>query len=401
MESMDNDIQKTTEHISPPITHHSPNDTPPGHGNQIQAPHTRLQRLKHWLGEKLTKKQYVIGAIVFVLLLGSAIAIGVTRSATAPVQHQSVKPKTIVATPVKPIVYYSPLSGLPVTKSQTTLPVTAVMIENSDGARPQSGMSQAGIIFEALAEGGITRFMALYQENQPTSIGPIRSARPYYVDWLLPFNAGYAHVGGSPTALANIKSLGVRDMDEFYNANSYHRVSSREAPHNVYTSMADLNTLETSKGWTTSTFTGFPRKADSPAKTPTTTTINLNPSYADMASQFQYDPSLNSYKRNEAGAPMVDAATNKQLEPKVVIAMVVPWSNGPLDASGAYYVNYADLGTGTAYVFQDGILTQGVWKKTSPSSQLQFVTTSGTPINLNAGQTWITALGAASDVSYK
>jgi len=274
------------------------------------------------------------------------------------------------------------------------------MIENSDDARPQSGLSQAGVIFEALAEGGITRFMALYEEGQPNSIGPIRSARPYFIDWLAPFDAAYAHVGGSPAGLAEISTLNIKDMDEFYNGNSYTRITSREAPHNVYTSLSSLLSLEQSKGWASSNFVGFPRKADAPSKSSTVNNINLNISSLDMAVNYQYDPVLNSYKRSEGGAAMVDANTGQQLEPKVVIAIVVPWTDGALDSSGAYYTDYSDIGSGTAYVFQDGIVTQGTWEKSSQTSQIQFISSSGAPIQLNAGQTWITAVGSVSEVSY-
>lgn len=274
------------------------------------------------------------------------------------------------------------------------------MIENSDEARPQSGLSQAGVIFEALAEGGITRFLALYEEGQPSSIGPIRSARPYFIDWLLPFDAAYAHVGGSPTALTEIQTLGVKDMNEFYYGNTFTRISSREAPHNVYTSMSSLLALETSKGWTTSKFTGFPRKADSPSKTPTATSIQFNIAGSDMKVNYQYNSKNNNYLRSEGGAPMIDANTNQQLSPKVVIAMVVPWTDGPLDSSGAYYTDYSDIGSGEAYVFQDGTVTTGTWSKPSQSSQIQFLSSAGNPIPLNAGQTWITAVGSSNLVSY-
>ena len=97
---------------------------------------------------------------------------------------------------------------------------------------------------------------------------------------------------------------------------------------------------------------------------------------------------------------MIDANTGKQLELKVVIAIVVPISQGALDASGAYYSEYADIGSGTAYIFQDGGVTQGTWSKTSPTSQIQFGDANGAPIPLNAGQTWITALGNSGLVTY-
>ncbi len=97
---------------------------------------------------------------------------------------------------------------------------------------------------------------------------------------------------------------------------------------------------------------------------------------------------------------MVDANTSKQLSPKVVIAIIVPLSQGALDTSGAYYSDYNVLGTGKAYVFQDGNVTLGSWTKQSNTSQIQFTDSTGKTIALDAGQTWITALSSSSLLSY-
>lgn len=371
-------------------------DDPPK-SEAVTANHEEKQRKRlrdYW---PPTRKQLMIGLPILIIILGGLgyLIFKPQPTAVSTVKHQVSK----VA--VKPIAIISQLTGEPSTLIANRLPITGIMIENSDDARPQSGLSNAGVVFEALAEGGITRFLALYQGNDTTSIGPVRSARPYFIDWLLPFNAAYAHVGGSPAALNEITSLNVRDMNEFYNGGSYTRIASREAPHNVYTSLATLTALEQSKGWTSSSFTGFPRKADAPSKVPTATTINLTLGTPDMWVAYQYNPTLNSYLRSEGGAPMVDANTSQQLEPKVVIAMVVPWADGLLDSSDAYYTDYSDVGSGAAYVFQDGIVTIGTWQKTSQTSQLTFTNTDGTPIKLNAGQTWITAIGSTSGISYK
>ncbi|HUC87678.1 MAG TPA: DUF3048 domain-containing protein [Candidatus Binatia bacterium] len=349
----------------------------------------------------LSKKKKILVSAITVLVVAALVVGGflLFPSKPAPVAKKVAIAKPIIIKPVSTTVA-SPLTGLLVSPAEAKLTVTGIMVENSDQARPQSGLSQAGIVFEALAEGGITRFLAIFQGNQSGSIGPVRSARPYFIDWLLPFDAGYAHVGGSPTALSEITSDNVRDMNQFYFSNSYTRISSREAPHNVYTSLNSLSTLEQSQGWTTSSFTGFPRKADDPSKTPTATNINFNPSNSDMAVNYVYDPSVNSYKRSEGGTPMVDANSNQQLQPNVVIAMVVPWTDGALDSSDAYYTDYSDIGSGAVYVFQDGTVTQGTWEKASTTSQLEFNTDSGAPINLNAGQTWITVLGDSSEITY-
>ncbi|HVW23590.1 MAG TPA: DUF3048 domain-containing protein [Candidatus Saccharimonadales bacterium] len=301
----------------------------------------------------------------------------------------------------KPTTVPSTLSGLPVDPSANQRPVTGVMVENSLDARPQSGLSQAGVVFEAVAEGGITRFLALYQDQVPTNVGPVRSARPYYIQWNLGFDAAYAHVGGSPDALNDISAWGVKDLNQFYNGGSYHRVSSRPAPHNVYTGIDTLNQLEAAKGYTSSNFTGFVRKKAAPAKKPTATSVALNMSYGnDYNVSYTYVPKTNSYARNEGGQAQIDANTNQQLSPTVVIAMVVPLGQGALDASGAYYSDYAVVGSGTVYVFQDGGVTTGTWSKADNNSQIQFTTASGQPLALDPGQAWLTAIPDASKVSY-
>jgi hypothetical protein len=274
------------------------------------------------------------------------------------------------------------------------------MIENSTDARPQSGLGQASVVFEAVAEGGVTRFLALFQDTSPDNVGPIRSARPYYVAWDLGFDAAYAHVGGSPDALADIKAWGVHNLDEFANGGSYHRASTRAAPHNVYTAISTLNQLEDSKGFVTSVYSGFPRKTPAPVKQPTAASINLTLSGPLYNAHYDYVATSNSYNRSEGGAPQIDANTNQQISPKVVIAMVVPESRGALDASGAYYSDYNVIGSGAVYVFQDGTLTTGQWTKSSNTSQITFTDASGQPIKLNPGQTWLSAVSTASGVSY-
>jgi hypothetical protein len=360
---------------------------------------TPKKKLRHRL--HLSKKQWIIVGVVAVVLLGSG---GVTYA----LLHKTPAPKPVAritkpmkkAVPPAPTTVPSTLTGLPVAPSVNKLPVTAVMVENSTFARPQSGLDQAGVVFEAIAEGGITRFVALFQNaTTPAYIGPVRSVRPYYLQWLLGFDAAVAHVGGSGEALQDISSWGVRNMDQEYNGSYFERITSRDAPHNVYTSMAQLTALENSLGYTSSTYTGFLRKADQPSKVPTATTINFNISGTDYAVQYQYNAAGNDYLRFEAGAPHMEinqAGVQTQITPKVVIGMVMSYG---LEADGIHSV-YGTIGSGPVYVFQDGIVTQGTWHKTSNTQQITFTNSSGAPIRLDAGSTWLTALGSTSDVSY-
>jgi len=269
------------------------------------------------------------------------------------------------------------------------------MIENSTFARPQSGLKEAGVVYEAIAEYGITRFLALYQEANPGNIGPIRSARPYFVDWAHSYDAGYAHVGGSPDALNKIKTDGVRDLDQFYNSGSYHRIDQREAPHNVYTGIQNLRDLMGSKTYNDSKFTAWPRKADTPAKTITAKDISIGISGPTYDVKYNYDPVSNSYLRIMGGALHTDAETGIQLAPKVVIGLAAPYSL----MSDGYHSSYVTVGTGAAKIFQDGTVIEATWKRDG-NETYKFLDKDNKEIKLNAGQTWITVVGDPAAVTY-
>ena len=353
---------------------------------------TRLKR--RWPPTK--KEALIISGIVVLLASGGGAALTLFKSVPPPVKSAPVAIKTLPPKPVVPTTVASNLSGLPVDPSLNAKPVTGVMIENSVFARPQSGLSQANVVYEAIAEGGITRFLALFQDTNPGNIGPIRSVRPYYLQWAMGFDAPLAHVGGSPEALSDMQAWGARDLDQFFNGGSYHRISTREAPHNVYTAVDTLTQLSIAKGYTSSSFTPWLRKTETPTKLPPTArAIDLTLSGPLYNVHYDYDAASNSYKRSEGGAPHLDANGNVQLSPKVVIALVMPFA---IQADGKHS-EYGTIGSGQAYVFQDGLLTVGLWNKTDTKTNMSFTDSAGKPLPLNSGQTWLTAVTDVSKIS--
>lgn len=357
------------------------------------------KRFMNWRW-RYDRKTTMIIAGVAVLLIGG----GLTAAYLSQPKDKGgiVISKRGVYNPPKPKVIYSTFSGLPVADAGVNQrPVTGVMIENSTDARPQSGMNQANIVFEAIAEGGITRFLTLYQDTQPDYVGPVRSVRPYYIQWCMGFDCSIAHVGGSPEALQNIKEWGTKDLDQFANSGAYYRISSRYAPHNMYTGMAALNDLEAKKGFGASSYTGFTRKDDPDAKkkpVPNASAIDFALSGVYFNAHFDYDAATNSYKRSQAGAPhmVVDKAGNQvQLQPKVVVALFMPYS-----LNGKYSV-YNVVGSGSAIVFQDGVATAANWSKPDIKASLSLTDAAGKPFALNRGQTWFTALSDPSKATYK
>lgn len=355
-----------------------------------------FKKLANWFSS-LSKKQKILVIVAAVLVVG-----GVTTGIVLALRKPAPKPAVVVKKEEpkkeapKPTTEASKLTGLQVDPALNKRPVTGVMIENSPEARPQSGLTSAGVVFEAIAEGGITRFLALFQDTQPDYIGPVRSVRPYYLDWLQGFDAPVAHAGGSGDALAKIKTDRVRDLDQFANAKAYQRVNSRYAPHNLYTSSEKLDALEAEKGFTSSTFDGFTRKAESKAATPTAKSIDLSISSYNFNPHYDYDAATNTYKRKMQGKPHTDEKSGEQIAPKVVIANVMHYQI--IDKEG--HSGYNTIGSGTSYIFQDGGVTVGSWEKSSSKAQIVFKDANGVVLPLNAGQTWIAAVANPSGVKY-
>lgn len=299
-------------------------------------------------------------------------------------------------------IYYSRLTGLEVKdKASETQAATCIMIENSPDARPQSGLKDAGVVYEAVAEGGITRFMGVYQEAKPQFIGPVRSVRLYYAQWAKPYNCSIAHAGGSADALALIRNSanGYRDVDEFANPSSYWRQSGRYAPHNLYTSFERLDKLNNSKGYTSSEFQGFARlEADVAPAIPdqTVNTINIKISSALYNPVYTYDAATNTYLRaHQSGGKHNDRSQSgvlTQYSPSVVVAIKVT----PVARPGSAHPNYTTTGSGTAHIFQNGTAVQGTWTRASANSELTFQDANGKTVPLNRGQVWISAYPSTS-----
>ncbi len=342
------------------------------------------------------------------LAIVSGISVGVLIAGVVGIQFFGPKPAELNPEPKIESTYQPPpppapttvassLTGTQIEPSLNQRPVTGVMIENSIDARPQAALVDAGVVFEAIAEGGITRFLALFQEAQPDYIGPIRSARPYYVRWAAGFNAGYVHSGGSGEALALISALGVKDMDHGkVGGGTFDRVSNRFAPHNVYTSMARLDTLRTTLGHAPGEFEGFERIAPlkegeapkSQGAGEKASTINFDISGANYNTSYAYNPETNSYNRVMAGQPHTDERSGKQISPNVVIALEATYG---IHADRVHSV-YGNVGSGEVTVFQNGEVIRGTWSKPTDTAPLKFKTATGEALLLQPGQTWITAI---------
>jgi hypothetical protein len=322
----------------------------------------------------------------------------------ADVKQTAVSTRTPTPTPVPtPITKLSPLTGLPVDPALADRPISGVIIENQTDARPQSGLQDAGVVYEALAEGGITRFEAFYLDKRPASIGPVRSVRTYFVDWALEYNAPLAHAGGNADALDEIGPLKMKDENALsFAADAFFRITTRYAPHNLYTTSDKLDALNKRLGFDKpSDFTPAPRKADEPASSPAHPNIHIDYSYNGYQVDYKYDPAANDYARSLAGAPHVDVNTGSQIHVKNVVVEFIPTSYGYTRLGTVEpTVIMKTVGTGKAIVFRDGAAVVGTWKKDSHAGRTILTDADGKEIPLDAGNTWYSIVPTGNNVSY-
>ena len=334
--------------------------------------------------------------LVLIALGGTGWMIASHRTPQAVVKH-IVKPSP---TPKPtPTTVPAPLTGLLVAPELAKRPITGVVIENHPDARPQSGLGQAGVVYEALAEGGITRFLAFYGDQTAGTLGPVRSVRTYFVDWTLEFDAPLAHAGGNADALDLIAPLRMKNMDGLgVGAPTFYRVNDRYAPHNLYTSGALLDALESRFGFTTSSFTASPRKKDEPG-TAAHPTIHVDYSYDGYQVDYKYDAAANDYARFMANTPHIDRNTGTQIHVKNVVVQYMPTSYG-FTRINEQTVIMQTVGTGKAIVFRDGNAVEGTWRKTSHNARTELLDAAGQPIPLDAGNTWYSIVPTDKVVSY-
>ena len=201
----------------------------------------------------------------------------------------------------------------------------AVVIDNLPRARPQSGLKNADIVYEALAEGGVTRLLAVYYHGEASTVGPIRSARPYFIELAGGLNATLVHAGGSPEALEYFKNNNFPHLDEFSNPRYFWRISRRRPPHNLYSGTAILHKLARESGLNNKVKVPSFNFISDEEKESTEDKKELLSDQVKIYFPGKYEvtytyvPGEQVYRRFINGEPHMDAAANAQLEARNII----------------------------------------------------------------------------------
>lgn len=400
----------------------------------------------------MSKKMLIVALLLYVLSAtgtftyfyaqgNSASITTVTEGETGADSEQTALGALLDIKPDEPRDQVCPLNGKLFTQTERAAwekrrPL-AVMIENSPDARPQSGLYHADIVFEAIAEGGVTRFMPIYYcgaQAQDILLAPIRSARTYYIDWASGFNRPmYVHVGGANTpgpadALGQIGDYGWQLQNDinglftvaypYFVRNENRLGKTVDTEHTVETSTEYLWEIATKRKWTNmSPERKVGRTVVAAAdwkdgykpwtfekekgKTGTINSISYEfwSGYDQYAVQWTYDPTSDMYKRNMAGEAHIDHNNQKQIMASNVIVLLTT-EKGPIDEKK--HMLYTTTGTGDALLFMHGDLVKGRWTKKDRESELRFTDTKGTDIPLARGLTWISVMSKANaaDIKY-
>jgi len=308
---------------------------------------------------------------------------------------------------------------------ETRTPI-AIMIENHQDARPQSGLGSADIVYEAVAEGGITRFMAMIYcdaQDKDVILAPVRSARTYFIDWASDYQKPlYTHVGGAnlpgPTnALGQLDDYGWagdNNLNQFSIgfptfARNYNRIElpdgkSLATEHTMETSSErlweyaeesrDITAWQDVEDFTEWSFADDAEEADRGTTTPIS--YDFWSGYSDFSVLWNYDAASNSYARVMANQPHVDLNTNEQIKVKNVVVLLTQ-ERGPVNE--LKHMLYTTTGSGEALIFQNGEVVEARWNKPSRTARTTF-TVGGKAVEFVRGPIWISVLGTGTEVEY-
>lgn len=327
-----------------------------------------------------------------------------------------------------------PLNGAMYSKTQKNWWIghrpLGVMIENHQDARPQSGLSFADVVYEVVAEGGITRFLPVFYCQDAGIVGPVRSARTYFLDFISEYGNFplYAHVGGANApgpadALSQIDDYGwggYNDMNQFSIGfptfwRDYDRLGHTAATEHTMYSMTqklwdfaktsrDLTNVDKKNISWDENFVPYSFKDDVQlSDRPQTQTIHIEfwKSMPDYFDDWKYDRVSNTYKRFNGTTPHIDRDVNKQIAAKTLIVLSMAELNADDGYENNVHLLYQDKGTGKATVFMDGKKINATWRKDKRTSRTLLFDENGNTIKLDRGLIWFSIVPTDGTVTVK
>ncbi len=287
----------------------------------------------------------------------------------------------------------SKLTGLWVPEEIGNKRPYAIMFNNIEYASPQSGTSEASILYEALVEGGITRLMGIFEELNDVRIGSVRSARHYFVSFADEYDAIYVHYGETTYATKKIKALGINNLSGLTGLGEtvFYRDNSIKAPHNAFASKEGILKGTEIKGYDTeyeddyeSHFSFYEEDTDLSSKQ-AVAKITLN--FSNYANPYlNYDSKDKLYYRSQYGTGHIDYNTGKQLAFKnIIVQFVDEWN---IDKNGYQTMDITDA-SGKGYYITNGKMVDITWKKNESTRIMRYYDAKDNELTINQGKTYI------------
>lgn len=274
--------------------------------------------------------------------------------------------------------------------------IVAAKIDNAPLARPQFGLGAANLVYEQLAEGGFTRFLAFFLDAAPDRVGPIRSARltDIYLGQEWDFLLAYAGAGRTTSRLlaeALVPAFKAPELGETLQGTPYFRDNGRTIPHNMFTRVEEVREIAAKDPQIAKEVYIQPFNFVDPPETGPLRTLTM-PYVPEAAVRWSYDTATNTWKRVMAGRPHVDALDNRQIEAENVViqyAQIFTAQNVETDSAGNPVLDTELRGQNRLRVFHSGQMFEGTWSKESDRSKTQYRTAEGTPMPFRQGRLWI------------
>ena len=317
--------------------------------------------------------------VTAVLAVVGAAACGGGSGKHASKGASGASPSTTAAAP--PV---APLTGLPdPTGASAHRAALSVKIENTPQARPQTGLELADVVYDEVVDGGITRFLAIFQSTGTDPIGPIRSVRPIDPSLVWPIGGIFAYSGGVPPEVKAIDAAPVLALDEDGAGPAMFRVSSRRAPHNLYGHPGKFWARGGTPIPPPPLFQYLPPGAVFAGQPVASFTVDQSPDRS-YDPTYSWDAASRTWKRAYGSQPFV-MADGTQIAPTDVVVQQTVYTPSP-GASGAVGQT---VGQGPVWVFTDGKVAQGQWIRPSLGQPARYVDAAGNPILLAPGRTWV------------
>ncbi len=334
----------------------------------------------------------------------SSLVPGAPASA-APSPSPSSEP-TDPGPTLAPDADYAPLDGVLANPDvRLRLPV-AILVDDNVQARPQYGFNAASIVYQAPADGGETRYMMVFQEMDAKRVEPVRSGRPYFVNWASEYRSALAHYGGDYLTrmyLPTIDNKYLYDIDALAGSGpAFHRDKTRKAPHNAVTSSTSVRKRAVKEGAPATMVAGLgvrPFADDLPAdQRPAKGSIKIP--YNRGATSYTYDKANNRYLRSVAGKAQIDAADAKRVSARNVVVLYMRYSVDSKTEPDHNRPVFEHVGSGKGLVFRDGHVIKATWKKPSTHALTRFYDVAGKEITLVRGPVFIQVVPTGAKVTY-